>query len=158
MSREFYWGGKTPQQIVVCWEGYGCPKNTQTLKKHHLGQPNFFLRNFFKCWSLAYNWIFSSSYNSHDNVKGYFALFWLIYTCLWLLSEYILVPHKIWMPQNTTFANLGHPYSKSWLSPCLCFWLLNDKNRYVKVLISNCFVLYSMHMHNEFLAQQKITR
>ena len=25
---------------------------------------------------------------------------------------------KFWMPQNLTFANFGHPVSRSWLRPC----------------------------------------
>ena len=40
--------------------------DTQTLKKHPSGHPDFFVRDFLKCHSQTYNWIFSSQYYSHD--------------------------------------------------------------------------------------------
>ena len=35
---------------------------------HPSGHPHFFVRNFWKCQSQAYNWIISSPYNNHDIV------------------------------------------------------------------------------------------
>ena len=42
--------------------------DTQTLKKHTSGHPKYFVKNFLKCQSQAYNLIFSSLYDSHDTV------------------------------------------------------------------------------------------
>ena len=37
---------------------------------------------------------------------------------LWVKSKYIVVPLKMWTPQNSTIANFEHPVSKSWLRLC----------------------------------------
>ena len=44
------------------------PLDTQTLKKHLLGYPDFIVKNFLKCQSQEYNQSFSSPYYSHDIV------------------------------------------------------------------------------------------
>ena len=101
------------------WVSFWTPKN---LKKHPSGHPKHFMKNFLKCQSQAYNWIFYLHIipmTMYKDIVPYFDKFIHVYG--WNMSI-LLSPLKFWTPQNFTIANFRHPVSKSWLRPW--FWYM----------------------------------
>ena len=133
------WGGfwafghpndaRTPRWLdyamVLASRVSGCLFGHQNPQKPSLRTPKKLQRNFLKCQSEAYNWIFSIFiwFPWHCIRISFLILIKFIHVYGWNLSI-LWSPFKIWTPKNFTIANFGHPVSKYWLRPWTMLWIL----------------------------------